>query len=647
MNPIIQLPKEISDKIAAGEVVSGPVSVVKELVENSVDASSKQIVVEINDGGKSFVRVTDDGCGIPLNQVDLALSAHATSKLHSEADLDNINTLGFRGEALASIAAVSKIEITTKTSDEKAAAFVFAMGGEIMEKKSVGAADGTTVIVRDLFFNTPARLKFLKSVRSETGKIIEYVSKMAIAHPDIRFRMISNGHILFSTAGRGDARAAILTVYGDLGEDLLPIECDNGESAEDGSIPFMRLAAWVSGPNKSRSTRRNQAFFVNGRAISDEHISKAISDAYREFMFEGRFPVVFLFLGVDPSSVDVNVHPSKNEVRFRSPDDVSGFISGAIRGALSSKAGAPSALPAKEKIRLTRESRAFFKLKGDEDGSGSGPTGPRDEALKSSGKGGRRRDGAEDEGYYPEEININELWSTTGAAVEPAGMARGGSMGQQSFVSEPDEAPGYGPKVSGGEAAVQTEMDIDSLSVLGTVFAAYIVATDADCFYFIDQHAAHERINYENFLEQRNNAEKLSQQLLTPDVIQVPAAVAARGTEWTGFLNSVGYDADIFGESSVIIKAVPAFLDPGSASAFLNDVLSGESKPPSQAIDIERLISRACKQAVKANRILKDEEIRGLLADLSRCENPFSCPHGRPVFLKLSKSDVERLFKRA
>jgi DNA mismatch repair protein MutL len=351
MNQIIQLPKQISDKIAAGEVVTGPISVVKELVENSIDAGADSVTIEIRDGGKSYIRITDNGSGIPKEEVELAFLPHATSKIKVEDDLDGINTLGFRGEALTSIAAVSKLEMVTKTDMEKVGTSVYIEGGDIVEKKDVGTNTGTTIIVKDLYYNTPARLKFMKSDRAESTKIIDLISRLAIAYPNTKFKMINNGNILFTTNGKGDVLNNIFQVYGtDTSNKLLEIERD---------IDDYKIKAYISPSSQTKKTRKSQIYFVNGRVVNSKTIENAISKGYQEFLFEGRHPIAYLFLEINPLKLDVNVHPAKTEVRFNEQAILSEFISHTIYDRLKTKDAIPSILDTKPQ-RIKKQSP--FKL---------------------------------------------------------------------------------------------------------------------------------------------------------------------------------------------------------------------------------------------------------------------------------------------
>ncbi|MDR0851112.1 MAG: DNA mismatch repair endonuclease MutL [Clostridiales Family XIII bacterium] len=622
------LPKYIFDKIAAGEVVTGPLSVVKELVENAIDAGAAAIEVEIAAGGTKLIRVSDDGCGIDPAEIELAFTPHATSKIDIEADLERIGTLGFRGEALASIAAVSRLEMTTKQPDAKAGVRISIEGGEIVEIAKEGAADGTLVTITDLFYNTPARLKFLRSERTESSAVIDFISRIAVAYPRLRVKLVNNDNVLFATNGSGDRKRAILTVYGFEMDDLLETEA----ASEDDSI---RLTAYLSGIAQGRKSRRGQTLFVNGRYVQDKGIQDAVSEAYREYMTEGRFPIVFLFLEVDPARLDVNVHPAKSEIRFADHAAVSKFVSESLKTAISTKLALPKIMTPQLQRQQKREEFAFYSFNhGDSETDAACEVG-------TEGKGSAE---IVPEKYsppvdiYPETeikdfmpvVNIEKLLST-----DP--LYTFNSDFQGNYVRE---------NVPAGEY-LQQEISIDSLSVLGACFDAFLIATDADNLYLIDQHAAHERVNYERFLRQYRTADKYVQQLLTPVILQLPLGSGTLPEDWAAFLTRLSFEAEIFGQKELIVKTFPAFLSFAEADTFLRDIIEDADQPPPMSDRaLERLISRACKRAVKAGDRLDSDEVRSLLRDLAACENPLTCPHGRPVFVRLSRYDVDKMFRR-
>ena len=647
MNKIFKLPKQISDKIAAGEVVTGPISVVKELVENSIDAGSDSIIIEIKEGGKTYIRVTDNGFGIVKDDVELAFQPHATSKIKDENDLNSIETLGFRGEALTSIAAVSKLEIITKTEDERVGTSLYIEGGDIIDKKDIGANNGTTIIVKDLFFNTPARLKFMKSERAESTKIIDFISRIAVAYPDMKIRMINNGNILFSTTGKGDVLNNIFLVFGtEKKEDLIPVE----EEIKD-----YKLTAYISPSNITKKTRRNQIYFVNGRVINSKTLENAITKGYEEFVFEGRHPIAYVFLEINPEKLDVNVHPAKTEIRFDEKSILSEFIYKTIHNRLKTKDAIPDISTGNQR---KPEQKSIFKIN-EQDKSGSEISeGEKNEGQKLQGN-------KSENGSKIEQVNIKTLLSNYREKDEnndPNKTQKPDSEINNIGNLKDDTNNGYINDISKSDTFEESHseftdktskpknlqtLEISKLNVIDSIFATYILATDDDSFYIIDQHAAHERINYELFLKQFYSEDKLTQQILSPLMINVSASVMNHINKWMDVINNLGYEAEIFGDKAIKVSAVPAFLSLNEAEDMLKDIIDNIGiKVPENEAAIERLIQRSCKASVKANDLLKREEIKTLLSDLAVCDNPFACPHGRPVFVKLTKYDVEKLFKR-
>ncbi|MBR4150116.1 MAG: DNA mismatch repair endonuclease MutL, partial [Firmicutes bacterium] len=461
------LEKDVADKIAAGEVVERPLSVVKELTENSIDAGATSISVEIEKGGREYIRVTDNGCGIAPEQVSLAFMRHATSKIRLEEDLNGIQTLGFRGEALASIAAVSKTELITKTAGEKAGTRIRIHGGETVECGSVASDEGTTIIVRDLFYNTPARRKFLRSDSAEASLVIDYLSKMAIACPDVRIRVKNNGSILFSTLGGGDLLKAIQTVYGAAAEyRLLPVDYNEGGS--------LRLRGYVSAPTGFRRNRRMQICFVNGRLVKDKTLDNAIDEAYRDKLFDGCYPVVFLFLETDPAAVDVNIHPHKTEVKFYDERVIYEFAVRGIRKALL----APDAENVGEMMAQKAEAPAPAAAP-----SVSYP------------------------GWDPQaECSVAETVNTV--SWNEVNNINLSSTEHDDYFSQLRQKEESGRQQTLEETFKEISpqrLTFSSLELVGQVFATYIVLRDENYVYFMDQHAAHERVMYERLLESFNS----------------------------------------------------------------------------------------------------------------------------------------------
>ena len=604
------LDKSTADKIAAGEVVERPLSVVKELVENSIDAGAKKIVVEIKNGGKSYIRVTDDGCGIAVDECEKAFMRHATSKIINAEDLNSISTLGFRGEALASIAAISRTELLTKTNESKTGSKLIIEGGQIIENTPVGCPDGTTMVIRDLFFNTPARLKFMRADSAESSSVIEFVTDIALAYPEIRIQMINNDKILFATNGRGNRGQTIATLTSSiLADKLIPFIYE-----EEG----ITVEGYVSGPGESRSSRKNQVFFVNGRVIDSKVIEKGINRAYSDRLFEGRFPICYLFITVSPERMDVNIHPNKRQVRFYDEDAIINTVKKGIITALDSEEAVPT---------IKEKTKPYNKIENKNDN----PKEVRDvvdinsllsnyEQTKESNKTIFEQNTVE----TPKEKEIVETQEQIKIAVQE-------EISKPIFtVTEPKR------------------FDFSSLQIHGQFFGTYIQLSDEETIYFIDQHAAHERIFFEKLMNQFESREKHRQPLLIPITFEVSHADKEREDLWLTVLEDMGFSLDEFGPLSYRVSEIPMFMSMSEAEDFLSDFTDGigtyEDIRDNKTLD--KIATRACKAAVKANDYLSKEEIKQLITDLDKCNNPFSCPHGRPTFIKITKSDLEKRFKR-
>lgn len=631
---IIELPKHVADKIAAGEVVDRPLSIVKELVENSIDAGASSVIVEIRNGGKSYIRVTDNGSGISKDDVDLAFQRHATSKIISAEDLDHIISLGFRGEALASIAAVSKVELITKTAGEKSGIRIRIEGGELLEKEDTGCPEGTTIIVEDLFFNTPARLKFMKPDSTESTLIIDFISKMCLAYPHIKIRLVNNGNILFSTPGKGDMYSSILTIFSrEIGDKLIHLQEDNGQ---------MALEAFISAPDNSKTNRKSQIFFVNGRVINSKVMENAVSDAYREKLFEGRYPIAFLFLRVAPENLDVNIHPNKKEVRFDDERTVREFITQALRNNLKSK----DAIPEIKEKNIFRFSDSGTD-KAPEPNAEKNSSVQVDIKKLLSEQRRLEKDTASDRLEEPSQpartIVETEVFQPARTIMETEESYR---------IKKPEEACRNRKMeiedTSIGKRSRTDEFNISSLTVTGSIFGTYITAVDESSLYLIDQHAAHERVFYEQLLSEYRNEEKAQQLILTPVVINVTHAVKNDTEEMLDFLGNLGFQIEEFGPSAYIMKAIPVFMELEEAKEFIDyllDNISEEGDLDNQR-KIAGIITNACKRSVKAHDVLDRTEIDRLMADLARTKNPYSCPHGRPTFIRLNQYEIEKMFKR-
>ncbi|MBR4861420.1 MAG: DNA mismatch repair endonuclease MutL [Firmicutes bacterium] len=641
------LEKHIADKIAAGEVVDRPVSIVKELVENAVDAGATSIVVEMKNGGKSYLRVTDDGCGIPSDQVETAFLRHATSKISNVKDLDAIGTLGFRGEALASIGAVSRTEILTKTRDSKTGTRVLFHGGEVLTHEQTGCPDGTTLIVTDLFYNTPARLKFLKSDSAESGMIIDFLSQMALAYKDIKFRLINNGNVLFATNGDGNRFNTIVRVYKNVDpKNLTAVNYEEGK---------LKLEGYISTPAQSKNSRSSQIFFVNGRVVHSKVMEKGLMEGYRERIFEGRHPVAYLFLETDPADLDVNIHPNKREVRFDKEADIIDFMTRAIRSCLNTEAAMVSG------TSLFKENTADYKEEAKKE---------KQVDIKSFLSTKVKEDTFEyktperpDPAPVPKAEQVKPASPirpitpiTPIVPVKPAAPVAEKSTAeipvaapadykpQTTIVKRPEPAE---PKLT-VKPAVQKPFDFDELMITGSIFNTYITAVSGDTFYLIDQHAAHERVFYEKLVKEYEEEEKTRQPIMIPLIINVDLKTDEDKFSWLTALTKMGYTIGEFGQGSYRISEIPTFMTLEEAEDFAGDFIEqiSDSTNLRNTVIIEKLIMKSCKAAVKGGDSLSLTELQALINDLKNCVNPFSCPHGRPTFVKLTKYEIERLFKR-
>ena len=595
------LPRDVADKIAAGEVVERPLSIVKELVENSIDADATAITVEIIKGGKEYIRVTDNGCGIPKDQLELAFMRYATSKLRTEEDLSDIETLGFRGEALASIAAVSKTELVSKTAGSRTGARISIAGSETISIEDAACEEGTTIIVKDLFYNVPARLKFLKPDNTESALVIDYVSKMAIAYPAVRMRLITNGSILFSTPGRNSLKTAVLTVYSQkTAQGMVQVAAEEGD---------MKIKGYVSSPTISEKNRRKQVFFVNGRLISSRVLENALADAYRDKLFEGCYPFCFIFLELDPKTLDVNIHPHKTEIRFYQEKQVFDFVVRSVRRALLD----PAALEIKHQAD--------------------------DTLVKDSSRSEYTIVKPQSEVILPEtsfrEIPIQEKTTFESPF---ASVFRQIRQDEQKSDQVQEEIFDF---------SSDKRLSFSSLDYIGQAFATYLLFKDKDGLYIMDQHAAHERVMYEKLLGSFNGELSSSQQLLAPFILELGLSQMQASSEAADTLKNMGFELREFGPSSYAVSAVPDFMDLYEAEDFLREFFDAASETKTQVQARKDAITmRACKSAVKAHDLLSIDEVKRLLADLDKCENPYSCPHGRPTFLKYSEYELEKLFKR-
>ncbi|MBQ6388274.1 MAG: DNA mismatch repair endonuclease MutL [Mogibacterium sp.] len=607
------LDKFIADKIAAGEVIERPVSAVKELVENSIDAGSHSIIVEIRGGGRSYIRVTDDGSGIPAEEAETAFLRHATSKISGIADLDNITSLGFRGEALASIAAVSKLTMVTRTADRPAGVRLMLHGGRVISNETTGANPGTTIVIEDLFYNTPARRKFMGSEAREGSAIIDLIEQYAVCYADIRFMMIRNGETVFTTAGDGNTLAAIQKIYPDTDHArLIPV---NGS----------RIHGYVSDPGTTRNTRKGQLFFVNGRLVNSPVIEKGLEKGYGGRIFSG-FPIAILFIEADPHDIDVNIHPGKKEIRFLHSDEIISIISSAVEEAMRSRDAVPAGL-----VRDTVSVDQTPDVKREKP-----VVMPADAEYIS------------ERTLYPDRIKDEPLMAGEQSSIRDflGSIVRETTVPTVPASEQPAVIDDRSAAVSLPEAA-DRPFSFDDLRFAGYVFDTYIIMESDDSIYMFDQHAAHERIYYEKFTSAYLSSNQLPQPVLTPVTINVSADVYYIGREMLEPLHRMGYDITDFGSGTFLVRGVPPYISLSEAEQWLRAYFESiDNATGRNDTVIDKLIMKSCKSAVKGGEKLSRMEIDDLIKELAACRDPYACPHGRPTFVRFTRYDIERSFRR-
>jgi DNA mismatch repair protein MutL len=585
--PIRVLPPQVANKIAAGEVVERPASVVKELLENAIDAGATDIRIEIRQGGRRSIRVSDDGWGIPQTEAALAFARHATSKISSEDDLSHIQTLGFRGEALASIAAVSQVTLLTRAKSEETGTLLRIEGGEVLQNERHGGRPGTVITVENLFYNTPARLKFLRSEATESSHIIKLAGAYAMAYPELRLQLTDNGRLVLQTLGTGKLYDVLVKVFGlELAQQMLELEPDGDNPPPQGSSA--RAYGFIGSPSLHRATRDYQIFFVNRRWIQDRSLSYAIDEAYRTLLPGGRYPVSILSITMDPADVDVNVHPTKREVRFREPREVFAAVQKAVRHTITGQAAVA-------------------------------PISTRPQAV------------------LPGEW---ERWQTS--PLRPHEGQIGADRAQMALELQ---RTGDLPPMPAQSTPMREQLPM--LRVLGQVRQMYIIAEGPDGLYLIDQHAAHERILFEQLQTEKAAMSVSAQNLLEPVPIEFSAQQRGLLEGVLEHLAAFGFDIAPFGGDTYLIRAIPAALTPGEVAgviAELLDLASDGRDPAMTAEDTLDII--ACHSAVRAGQTLTLDETRELIRQLEKTSSPYTCPHGRPTMIHLSTAQLEKSFSR-
>ena len=683
MSKIHVLNQDTINKIAAGEVIERPMAVVKELTENAIDAGAGAITVEVKDGGKALIRMTDNGVGMNEEDVRLAFTPHATSKIADAEDLLRVSTLGFRGEALASISSVSQLEMVTKTRNELMGCRYEADGGKERTLEAVGCPDGTTILVRNLFFNTPARLKFLKSSPTEAGYINTLIERLALSHPDISFRFINQNQTKLHTSGNGNLKDVIYHIYGkDITSNLLEV---------DASEVSCQVKGFIGKPIISRGNRNYMNYFINGRYIKSSTIHKAIEDAYQPYTMQHRYPFTVLHFTVAPELVDINVHPQKMEIRFSDAQGIYQSVYHAISEALKHREFIPEvslassdSKPVPKKRQATakpvREPEMFEK-KRMQSVQILEEIKKQDERFKKQGM-------MQETAVYGKRDNTETLKGMDASSdmepIQAAGSAVlniGQAEATENTVSNMEQTKAAGntvPNMEQTENAPNTvphtertnevrynvhdpvqesffdkgilsEQAQKEVKIIGQVFDTYWILQYDDAMYMVDQHAAHEKVLYERFMRQFSEKKPIVQLLQPPVVLTLTMQEEQAVKEHMSVFEELGYQIEPFGGREYVVNGVPAHLPQIGNEELLKEVIDAmvdEHARPTPDILKDKIASMSCKAAVKGNNRLPREQMEELLRELMTLENPYHCPHGRPTMIKMTKTELDKKFKR-
>lgn len=646
MPNIAILNQETIDKIAAGEVVERPCSVVKELVENAIDAGSTAITVEIKEGGISFIRITDNGCGIERDQVAVAFYRHSTSKIRSAEDLLTVKSLGFRGEALSSISAVARVELITKTYDELTGTRYVIEGSKELSNEEIGAPDGTTFIVKDLFYNVPARRKFLKTAQTEGSYISDMVEKLALSHPDISFKFINNNQTKLHTSGNGNRKDIIYHIFGrEISSSLLEVkhECE-----------YFKVEGFIGKPVITRGNRNYENYFINGRYVKSNILSRAIEEAYKNFLMQHQYPFTVLYFTFF-SELDVNVHPTKMELRFDNNNEIYVELCDTIYAILSHKEMIPEvpvdSTPApkkivheyKEPIPEPFEKRRINEVRAAESRSVYG------QSVTATVKSSTVKGAAVNEPLTENTLNQQKAKTSASTPVVHTG---------NSVEPKPETSTAYEPAqvVTGTQQTLGdydkvflTESSKKQFSIIGQLFKTYWLIEFEDKLYIIDQHAAHEKVLYEKTMAKLANKDFTSQRISPPIVMTLDARESEMLEKYRPQIEQFGYEVEHFGGKEYMISAIPDNLfniDMKDLFIEMLDDFSNATGRQTPDIITEKVASMSCKAAVKGNDKLTLCEINELIDELLSLDNPYNCPHGRPTIISMSKYEIEKKFKR-
>lgn len=621
MTRIHELPENLANQIAAGEVIERPASVVKELVENAIDAHAQRITVELTDAGLKTITVTDNGAGIAEEDVPVAFRRHATSKITDRTDLFRVHTLGFRGEALPSIASVADVTLTTATKDAQAATTIHIKGGEQVTLEPTAHRPGTVVVVAGLFYNTPARLKYLKSPATELAHTSDLLSRLALGHPEIAFRLVNNGRTLLQTAGNGKMQQVISAVYGvRVAREMLAVDQQD--------LDF-HVTGYVAKPTTTRASKKYMTTLINGRTVVNPVLRAAIQEGYGTKLMVGRFPIAAINIQLDPLLVDVNVHPTKQEVRLSKEDQLEALIATAVRQGLAGADLIPAAtVSPKEAPRVKRSEQLDFQTSVHAQtvrnrvhaavmgNSSPVPASPQEEQAAATDE-------------QPAVITVKHRTDLTSPAMQAW------DRHYQTNVTEANEAA--------------ASVHFPRLRYLGQVHGTYLLAEGDDGLYLIDQHAAHERVKFEKITTAAANEHVAMQELLVPVVLNYPASDALIVSERMDDLNQLGLTLADFGQNTFIVREHPAWMgetDVAEQIRTIVDTVIAHRNITTARLREAALAMASCKQAIKANHHLEPAQGQALLDHLAECTNPYNCPHGRPTTIHFTASELQRMFKR-
>ncbi|USK81963.1 DNA mismatch repair endonuclease MutL [Peribacillus frigoritolerans] len=644
MGKIIQLDEALSNKIAAGEVVERPASVVKELVENSIDANSTIIEIELVEAGLGSIRIVDNGDGILADDIEAAFKRHATSKIKDENDLFRIRTLGFRGEAMPSIASVSRFEMKSSTG-EGVGTRILLEGGMVKELEASSSRKGTDILVSDLFFNTPARLKYMKTIHTELGNITDVANRLALSHPDVSIRLTHNEKRILHTNGNGDVRQVLAAIYGtNIAKKMIPVQAS--------SLDF-KLSGYIVMPEITRASRNYISTMINGRFIKNYALVKAILDGYHTLLPIGRFPIALLIIEMDPILVDVNVHPSKMEVRLSKEQELYSLVSETIKSSFKKMSLIPSGYTPAAKQEQVKSEQTTLEL------DHVVESGKRvlEKAKKEASllKDTLIREKQEQKNYVDqnEDLNLEPIkeiiYSTEQQQMEDVYVPVLQDDVSKPYFESAEKFTTYTVEQEEEIEANEPESRIPPMYPIGQMHGTYIFAQNEKGLYIIDQHAAQERIKYEYFKEKVGRVENELQDMLVPITLEFSTDQCIRINEYRHELEKVGVFLEEFGYNAYIVRSHPQWFPKGIEQEILEEMI--EQLLSMKKVDIKKLreeaaIMMSCKASIKANRHLRNDEIQALLDELRRTTDPFTCPHGRPIIISYSIYEMEKMFKR-